>query len=328
LLAGVFALVGLSVPLIARADAAADLAAIEHGHLPTAVEFLGWGADGTGFARSTVCMHSGATRCVVQFYRLAPGHDPVVTTVLETSALDDCHGHWNHCEGLTPQMRAQFVAADARALAALPPHTTTPAVPTPTAAFGSIASGPIVLRIHSSAHDLEDAPVTLQLVDSHGIAESVATIDRTDFVLHDTIPEVRLSPDGRRAFIVAAYEEHSTEMRESTVVPTVIDVSRARAVLVNTLGFRAYRAADLPGALTLFREATTIDPTFALGWYNRASVEARTGDATSAVASLARVASLDAAQAHHACVDHDFDTVRAHGGFAASASCAGASTVH
>ena len=53
------------------------------------------------------------------------------------------------------------------------------------------------------------------------------------------------------------------------------------------------------------------DPRFALGWYNRAAVESRTGDTASAGASFRTAVALDAGMPARACRDHDFDALRA-----------------
>lgn len=94
--------------------------------------------------------------------------------------------------------------------------------------------------------------------------------------------------------------------------PTVVvDIARKRSSLANTIGWRAYRKGDRVASLAGFTEATTLDASYGLGWYNRASVESSNGDLPSAKASFEKALKLDPAFARRACKDPDFNTLRA-----------------
>ncbi len=75
--------------------------------------------------------------------------------------------------------------------------------------------------------------------------------------------------------------------------------------------WRAYQKNDMPAALASFTEATSIDPSFALGWYNRASLESRNADLPKAKASFESATKLDGTLAKRACKDPDFKALRA-----------------
>lgn len=64
-------------------------------------------------------------------------------------------------------------------------------------------------------------------------------------------------------------------------------------------------------ALAGFTEATILDASYGLGWYNRASVESKNGTLVSAKASFETALKLDPAFAKRACKDADFKALRA-----------------
>jgi hypothetical protein len=120
-----------------------------------------------------------------------------------------------------------------------------------------------------------------------------------------------LSPDGKRALVVAGFETGAMCWDFQHLNVVAVDLPRRRASLANTIGFRAWKRGDMPAALAAFKESTRLDPSFGLGAFNRAAVESRTGDLAAAGQSFRTAVALDASAAARACKDHDFDALRA-----------------
>ncbi len=125
------------------------------------------------------------------------------------------------------------------------------------------------------------------------------------------IQGAHLSPDGKTAAFVVQFEIGVMCWDFSHLSTVVVDVARKRSSLANTIGWRAYQKNDMPAALASFTEATSIDPSFALGWYNRASLESRNADVPRAKASFESATKLDGTLAKRACKDPDFKALRA-----------------
>ena len=87
------------------------------------------------------------------------------------------------------------------------------------------------------------------------------------------------------------------------------------AVAANTAGLRFYRAGQLPRAALRFRDATQLDPDYALAHYNLACAASRLRDVSTAVGELRWLAASrdEVAQAKlaKAAVDADLDFVSA-----------------
>ncbi|MBX7195187.1 MAG: hypothetical protein K1X94_24240, partial [Sandaracinaceae bacterium] len=109
-------------PLPADADAADDLRAIRTGTQPVRVELLGWTAAREAVFRTLVCGESGTAYCRAAVTTVAPGRAaPRVTLLLDVSEVYCDQGR---CDALTTEAQREFVDAEARARAALPPLAT------------------------------------------------------------------------------------------------------------------------------------------------------------------------------------------------------------
>jgi hypothetical protein len=208
------------------------------------------------------------------------------------------------------------VADEKRAIAALPATTKPPPAPDPAGVLGTIAGAPT--RVEIAAFDVstsEDNPhVAVRLVarGKDGALEILATLDERVFTLdHSRLVAAYLSPDAKAAAFVATTDVSIMCWDFQALHTIAVNMPRRRASLANTIGFRAWKKSDMPAALAAFVEATRHDPDFALGWYNRAAVESRTGAASEARTSFQRATALDPKLAGRACKDHDFDPLRA-----------------
>jgi hypothetical protein len=275
--------VGFSVvaPSVAGADAAADVSEIRTGTLPVRHDWLGWDAAGHSHVRELVCSTGGTNSCHARLVDSAPDGTTRVTKLLDV--VEVYCGTQGTCSALDAKTVADFEAAEKRALLGLPPLTKTAPAPNPTTVLGTVAGEPT--RIEVAAFDAstssEDRPhVAVRVVarGKGGAFEVLTTIDERVFSLdRASLDAAYLSPDGKSAALIATADTTVMCWSFQALRTTLVDLARHRASLANTIGFRAWKKGDMPAALAAFAEATQHDPAFALGWYNRAAVESRTG---------------------------------------------------
>ena len=297
-----------------RADGARDVSDIRMGKLPILHEWLGWDDTGAANLRSFVCSDGGTETCRVSFLRARPDAKGEATTVLDINEVYCSPA--KRCEPLDRRTVSRFIAAEQAAIAALPAlRRMTPAEADPLGVFGAVVGLDTRVAIRAiDASTPDDTKVVVQLVvrATDGSVETLATLDDRVFRLNASkIVEARKSPDGRAALFVVQTSVGVMCWDFDSLPAVAVDIPRHRASLANTMGFRAWRRKDLAFALRAFTEATTTDPTFGLGWYNRAAVESRDGDLTSACASFGRALAIDAAFASRGCDDPDFVALRA-----------------
>jgi len=120
-----------------------------------------------------------------------------------------------------------------------------------------------------------------------------------------------LSPDGSAMTFALANKPGVMCWSFASLDVVTVKISRHRASFANTRALAAWKKGQGDVALAGFVEATTIDPTFHWGWYNRASVEAKQGNHASAKTSLDVPAKLDPKARARACTDLDFASLRA-----------------
>jgi hypothetical protein len=300
-----------SLPVVASADAAKDLKDIRGGQLPIRYAWLGWSGD-TAHFRTLVCSEGGTTACTAEI-------------VKQTSAKTDrapllsvqevyCDGK-SPCAALDAVTASSFVKAERIADAALPSLTAGASFTDPSRAFGPVAGEPTTVSVR--AHDVtEDGNprliVDLVLNGKGGAVERLGILSSTAFRLNgSSVLGTHVSPDGKTAAF-AVRIDYGVMCWDFSALPTVVvDVARKRSSLANTIGWRAYRKGDIGASLAAFTEATSLDGSYGLGWYNRASVESRNGTLASAKTSLEAALKLDPAFARRACKDPDFNPLRA-----------------
>lgn len=303
----------LFAPTIARADALKDVADIRAGKLPVTAEWLGWDGSRTAHFRKVVCSEGGTTSCRVSFVALTPGASPKATTVLDIAEVY-CDPT-KPCEALDAKTARAFVVADRNASASLPALVTTAPASDPATVVGPIAGEPTRVEVRALEVDPNDPTnlvVELALRGKGGATERLEILDRRVYRLEsDAIKAAYPSPDGKSVAFVIRTKVGVMCWSFDAVSTPAIDLPRTRASLANTIGFRAYKKNDMTGALAAFKEATTHDPSFGLGWYNTAALESRAGDVTRAKASFDKAKAIDADFATRACGDRDFDALRA-----------------
>ncbi len=215
---------------------------------------------------------------------------------------------------VAPAAARAFIAAERAAIDALPPLSSSAALASAGDAFDAVARAAVRVDVGSRPLPEADENVTarfsLDLAGASGARVRLVDLGDADEIGAVDVTAYR-SPDGRYVAL-AVRSVTSTMCWDFTAIDVrVIDIARTRAQLANTIGFRAYRAGRMREALDDFTEATSIDPTHALAWHDRASVESRTGDVTAALASETRAIALDASMAARACRDDDFRALRA-----------------
>ena len=299
----------------ARADAAQDVRDIRAGRLPVRHQWLGWDAAGHAHVRELVCSDGGTVSCRAAFLELEPRGKGKRTALLDVNEVY-C-GNGSSCAALDKKTVGAFEAAEKRALAALPSATPTPPLADPKGVLGAVAGEPT--RVEVAAFDVSKSPddvphlaVRLVARGKGGAFEVLATLDERVFTLDKSKLEAAYaSPDGKSAVVVATTETSVMCWSFQSLESVLVDLPQRRASLANTIGFRAWKKGDMPSALAAFTESTQHDASYALGWYNRAAVESRTGGAVAAAASFKKAVGLDPKLAARACKDRDFDAMRA-----------------
>jgi hypothetical protein len=299
----------LAIPSVASADAAHDVKDIRAGQLPNRYEWLGWDGS-TAHFRTLSCSEGGTTSCNANIVKQS---DLATSRVELLSVVEVYCGSGGACAALTPPIVARFVARENAAIAALPTLTKGAPVTDATRVFGAVGGEATQVAVHPRVISADpNIAVELVLKGKGGAMETLGTLDTRVFRLNGSaIKGAHLSVDGKTAAFVVQTDVGVMCWDFSGIATVVVDVSRRRSSLANTIGWRAYQKRDLGAALAGFTEATTIDPSFGLGWYNRASVESRNADLTSAETSFQAALKLDASFAKRACKDPDFKPLRA-----------------
>jgi tetratricopeptide (TPR) repeat protein len=309
---------------VARADARADIAEIRDGRLPVRHEMLGWTPSGDAVVRSLVCASSGTTSCSADIATLGPSR-ATATGLLDINEVYCTKG--SPCAALDAAVAAAFIAAESKAMAALPARTPASALADPASAFGVVAGSRTRLAFRQLAvkrGDLEGVSLELVVHGPRGATEPLATLTGLTQRI-ETAPTVVAaypSPDGKRVAIVVRYATGVMCWGPTDQLDVrVIDVAPRQASLANSAGFRAYAAGDLAEAHRDFVEATATNPAYALAWFNRAAVESRLGKLDDATSSLAKAEALDPSMMARACKDRDFDALAADGRARAQLVC-------
>ena len=301
----------LLAPAAASADAAQDVQDIRAGKLPTRYEWLGWSGS-TAHFRTLSCSEGGTTSCTALLVKQNETRADNVDLLSIQEVY--CDGK-SPCAALDGKTAAAFVGRERVAKAALPPLVPGPAVTDPAHVFGVVSGEATTVKLHVNDVSNGEGPkidTELALGGKGGARETLAVLDRAAYRFNNgTIQGAHLSPDGKTAAFVVEINVGVMCWDFTRQETVVVDIARKRSSLANTIGWRAYQKSDMPAALAGFTEATTIDPTFGLGWYNRASLESRGGDVAKAKASFTSATKLDAAFSKRACKDPDFKALRA-----------------
>jgi hypothetical protein len=310
-------LTGLSLfgaPL-ARADATADVKDIRAGNFPLRHEWLGWDAAGHAHVRTLVCSTGGTDSCHAALLDLAPDGTTHATKLLDV--VEVYCGSNGPCAALDAKTVSDFVVADKRAVAALPSLTRTTVAADPKSILGMVAGEPTRIEVASfdvatSPDDVPHLAVRVVARGKGGAFEVLGTLDERAYTVDSAAFDTAyVSPDGKSAVVVARSDTTMMCWSFQELGAFAVNLPRRRASLANTIGFRAWKKGDMPAALAAFTEATHDDPDYALGWYNRAAVESRTGATKEAATSFRRAIGLDASLSARACKDRDLDALRA-----------------
>jgi hypothetical protein len=306
------ALLGIAVlPRIASADAAQDVTDIRAGRLPVRYDWLGWDGS-TAHFRKLVCSEGGTTSCTARIVK----QSDVKTTVVELLSINEVYcSPKSPCAALPPATAAAFAARERAANAALPTLTPGTRIADPSHVFGAVASEAttVVVRVRdvSQPDDTPKLMVELVLKGKGGTTETLGTLDSAVYRLNKSaIQGAHLSADGKTVAFAVETDIGVMCWDFSGLATVVVDLSRKKASLANTIGWKTYQRGDMVAALTSFTEATTLDASFGLGWYNRASIESRNLDLASARTSFDVARKLDASFAKRACKDPDFKPLR------------------
>lgn len=308
-------MMGLLASGPALADATRDVRDLRAGELPLRYDWLGWDATSAAHFRTLTCSGGGTTSCSAALVKQAADVPARATPLLSVSELY-C-GKVGPCTALDAATVRAFVAAEKSALAARPATTRTAAASDPLLVFGAVAGDATRLEVRTRdvSQGPDDSPrlqSELVLRGKGGAIEALGVLDRRiDRLDAGRVRDVFVSPDGRTAAIVV--ETHVGMMCwDFDGLHTVgASMHRHKASLANTIGFVAWKRGDMASALAGFGEATRVDASFGLGWYNRAAVESRNGDAPRAAGSFAVAVGLDRSFARRACKDPDFTALRA-----------------
>ena len=304
----------LAVPMLPRAasaDAIQDTKDIRAGKLPVRYDWLGW--DGTtAHLRTLVCSAGGTTSCTASIVK----QSDLATSRIELLSIQEvyCDGK-APCAALDSATAANFVGREKAVTAALAALTPGTPVTDPLGIFGAVAGEAtrVAVRVRDVSQ-IGDPNMTAELVleGKGGATQTLGTLGARVFRLNSsTIQGAHLSFDGRTAAYVVETGVGVMCWDFSNLSTVVVNVPRQKASLANTIGWKAYRKGDMSEALARFTESTTLDASYALGWYNRASVESRNLDLGQALTSFEVAQTIDASLSERACRDPDFKPLRA-----------------
>ena len=219
------------------------------------------------------------------------------------------------CAALDPHTVATFAGREKAAMAALPTLATGAAVTDPLSVFGTVVGEATTVSVHLRDISQPGDPklmVELVLKGKGGALEKLGTLDAHVYRLNSSaIKGAHVSPDGKTAAFAVATDVGVMCWDFQGLSTVVVNVALTKATLANTIGWKAYQKGDMVAALAGFREATTLDASYGLGWYNRASLESRNLDVASAKVSCEAARKLDPSFAKRACKDPDFKALRA-----------------
>jgi hypothetical protein len=178
----------------------------------------------------------------------------------------------------------------------------------------SIARDEMIER-ELAAWRVDDLRVSVELEPALGDRRSARVLagDRLRTILVATIPVVAApaigalspAPDGRHAVLSIIHRGVESAY--------VVDVLRARAMLLNAEALDAHESGEEAVAAALLEQAVAVDPRFGDAIYNLACVHALLGDSTRAVEELRIALALDPVRYRRlARVDPDLLRIRAH----------------
>lgn len=302
----------LLLPSVAAADARKDIVELRHGRTRSHHELLGWTDDGRAISRRLVCAEYGEVTCRASIDELAVGATERETllwesteSLYESATPDDPKGPISTAEATA------FIRAEARALAAHASLSPGERVVDPAGAFGTIGGEPTEIYVRTSSHPDPDEEPALRLHVAvrgpRGVSIDLESLENAPWrVDAQEVLEASVSPDGRAVWTAIHYRDGVMCWDGEDIELTIADRGRVRAKLANAVGLRADQAGEPAEAYARFVEATTEDPGYAWGWWNRGALESRRGDVEAAVESLAEAIALDGAFAERACTDGDY----------------------
>jgi hypothetical protein len=301
----------LLLPAVASADATRDVKELRAGKLPVRYEWLGWSGS-TAHLRTLVCSEGGTTSCTAAIVKQSEAR---LERVELLSVQELYCGPGSACAPLDAATVNAFVGRERVANAALPVLAQGRAVTDPARVFGAVAGEATTVQLRVRDASNQDGPkldTELVLRGKGGALETLGVLDRGAYRFNGgAIQGAHLSDDGKTAAFAVQFAVGVMCWDFAGLQTVVVDLARKQASLANTIGWRAYQKGDMVAALAGFTESTSLDPSFGLGWYNRASVESRNGDLAKAKSSFEQALKLDSLFAKRACKDPDFKALRA-----------------
>lgn len=307
----------LVLPSVAAADARKDILDLRHGRTSSHQEFLGWTDDGRAVSRRLVCAEYGEEMCRASIDVLAVGSAERTTLLWENTKSLYPHGTADDPKGpISTAEATAFIRAEQKALDAFADLSPGERVAEPAAAFGTIGGEPTRIYVRTTSHPYPDEDPALRLhvavEGPRGVSIDLERLDNTPWrVDAQDVLEARVSPDGDAVWMAIHYRDGVMCWDGEDIELTIADRSLVRAKLANAVGLRADWAGETDEAYARFVDATTEDPGYAWGWWNRGALESRRGDVDAAAESLGRAIALDASLAERACADDDYATLAA-----------------
>lgn len=300
------------LPSVAGADARKDIVELRHGRTSSHQELLGWTADGHAVSRRLVCSEGGEVTCRASIDELAVGSAERTTllwenteSLYETATAGDPKGPISAAEATA------FIRAEAKALGRLAALSPGERAADPAAAFGTIGGEPTRIYVRTSSHPDPDEEPALRLHVAvrgpRGASIDLEALDNMPWhVDGEQVLEASTSPDGSAVWMAIHYRDGVMCWDGEDIELTIADRANVRAKLANAVGLRADAAGETVEAYARFVEATTEDPGYAWGWWNRGALESRRGDVTAAATSLRKAMALEESFAERACADDDY----------------------
>lgn len=314
------------MPSVAAADARQDIVELRHGRAHSHHQFLGWSAEGLAVSRRLVCSEGGERSCRATVDQLRVGaadHTTVLwhntESLYDTATSEDPKGPISSAEA------TRFIRNEAATLDGLGPLRPGTAVADPAAVFGPIGGEPTEVYLRSSAHPTQEEALRLHVAvrGPRGASIDLERLGNEPWrVDSPRVLDARVSPDGNAVWVAMHYADGVMCWDGEDIELSVADRSAVRAKLANAAGLRAYRAGQWDEALALFTAATTEDPGYAWGWFNRGALQSRRADTDAAAHSLARAIELDPTHRDRACADEDYIALEATERGAALMACA------
>lgn len=304
----------LLVPSIASADARKDITNLRHGRADSHQQFLGWNADGDAVARKLVCSEGGELMCWASIDALNTNGTERTTILWHNEASMYEEATASNPKGPIPLEEAtSFIRSEKRVLERTGSLRTGSAVPDPAQAFGSIRGEPTEVYLRTSAApDGESLLLHIAVRGPEGASVDLEALDNSPWhVDSQEVVNARVSPDGSAVWVAMHYTDGVMCWDGEDIEFTVAARGEVRAKLANAAGLRAYRDGRLDEARELFETATSEDPSYAWGWFNRGAVQSLEGDLDAAATSLQTAIELDPSHEDRACGDDDYAALRA-----------------